>query len=63
MEEYGTVKSIKIKEVRTERKKRRWFVFQWKRKQKKAITEIKCMKTAMEKYLEFCIINTAVPKF
>ena len=35
MEEYGTVKSIKIKEVQTERKKRRWFVFQWKGKQKK----------------------------
>ena len=34
MEEYGTVESIKIKEVRTERKKRRWFVFQWNGKQK-----------------------------
>ena len=30
---------------------------------KKTITEIKCMKTAMEKYLELCIIKTAVPKF
>ena len=35
MEEYGTVKSIKIKEVRTEQKKRRWLVFQRKEKQKK----------------------------
>ena len=30
---------------------------------KKTIAEIKCMKTAMEKYLELCIINTEVPKF
>ena len=34
MEEYGTVKSIKIKEVQTGQKKRPWFVSQRKKRYK-----------------------------
>ena len=33
------------------------------REAKKAITEKKCMKAGMDKYLELCIIKTAVAKF